>query len=299
MRTFLKITLTVFLTCFSIAYVSWLIPAESTGPSPAQQGPIGEAPEDLIKAGEAVFNGPDACHVCHALEPGVPNKRCPTNMKEVYQRATKRAEEIQKQRDPSMTPVKYLVESIYDPNAYLVQDAELGGPFSKGVMKPVNGPPLALSDQQIKAVLAFLISQSAPLDARLVQEIDVAQAPFKSGKALANVKQEPELKLPEGDPQVGRETFAKFDCFRCHTIQGEKFTQDVTGGVGPDLTGIGGIQTPVYLAESILNPNAAIVAGKGFVGEDGTSKMPSFNEDMTTQELLNLVAFLKTQKGKN
>lgn len=299
MRTFLKITLTVFLTCFSIAYVSWLIPAESTGPA-AQQGPIGESPEDLIKAGEVVFNGPDACHVCHALDPGVPNKRCPTNMKEVYLRATRRAEEIQKQRDPSMTPIKYLVESVYNPNAYVVPDKELGGPFSKGVMKPINGPPLALDDQQIKAALAFLISQSTPLDARLVQEINVAQAPFKSGKALASVEQEPELKLPEGDPGEGGSAFKDMKCYQCHKIEGEEFpvAEADVGGVGPDLSNIGGIQTSLYIAESILNPNAVIVAGEGYKDDGGLSKMPEYHDTMTLRQLTDMVAFLMTQKGK-
>ncbi|MFQ5853529.1 MAG: c-type cytochrome, partial [Candidatus Binatia bacterium] len=248
MATFLRVTVWVFLICFSIVGVAYWVPAERTGPSPVQRGPIGESPEDLIKAGEAVFFGPDSCTVCHALDPGVPNKRCPVNMKEVFLRASSRAEEIKKDRDPSMTPLKYLVESVYNPNAYIVQDKKLGGPFVKNVMKPINGPPLALSDQQIKAVLTFLISQSGtPVDAKVIRGIEVAQAPYKGKEAV--VAGGEEFKIPEGDPEGGRDVYEEMKCYTCHKIEGEKFPvlKADEGGVGPDLTGIGGFQTPVYL----------------------------------------------------
>ncbi len=299
MATFLRITAWVFVLCLSIVGVGYWIPAETTGPAPVQQGPIGEKPEELIKAGEAVFFGPDACHVCHALEPDVPNKRCPVNMQEVFLRAASRVEEIKKDRDPAMTPVKYLVESVYNPNAYVVHDKALGGPFSKNVMKPVNGPPLALSDQQIKAVLTFLISKSGTeVDADIVQAIDAAQEPWKGREAtlVAGVEA---LKIPEGDREEGKFVFDDMRCWQCHKIAGEVFgtIKEEEGGVGPDLTGIGGIQTTEYLMESILNPSAVVVSGEGFAGLDGASKMPEYHDTMTLREMVDIVAYLKSLKG--
>jgi cytochrome c2 len=299
MATFLKVTAWVFLLCASLVGVGYWIPAETTGPAPAQQGPIGEKPEELIKAGEAVFFGADSCHVCHALDPDVPNKRCPVNMKEVFSRASSRAEEIKKERDPTMTPIKYLVESVYDPNVYVVKDKAIGGPFSKNVMKAINGPPLALSDQQIKAALAFLISQNGTeVDSEVVKAIDAAQAPWKGKKAILVAGAE-EFKIPEGDPEDGKETFGEMKCWQCHKIAGEVFgtVKEGEGGVGPDLAGVGGIQTAQYLMESILNPSAVVVSGEGFAGSDGESIMPEYHDTMTLRQLVDVVAWLKTLKG--
>ncbi|MFQ5904380.1 MAG: c-type cytochrome, partial [Candidatus Binatia bacterium] len=69
------------------------------------------------------------------------------------------------------------------------------------------------------------------------------------------------------------------------------------GGVGPDLTGIGGIQTIQYLMESILNPSAVVVSGEGFAGLDGASKMPEYHDTMTLREMVDIVAYLKSLKG--
>jgi hypothetical protein len=53
---------------------------------------------------------------------------------------------------------------------------------------------------------------------------------------------------------------------------------------------------PEYFAESILNPGATIEKGKGYEARDGSSKMPSFNDSMTVQEAIDLVAFLRSLK---
>jgi cytochrome c1 len=51
-----------------------------------------------------------------------------------------------------------------------------------------------------------------------------------------------------------------------------------------------------YFAEAIVNPNAVIEKGKGYAAPDGSSKMPSFNDSMTVQEAVDLVAYLKSLK---
>ena len=48
-----------------------------------------------------------------------------------------------------------------------------------------------------------------------------------------------------------------------------------------------------YFAESIVSPSKVIEPGKGYAVKDGSSKMPSFNDSMTVQELVVLVAYLK------
>jgi len=106
--------------------------------------------------------------------------------------------------------------------------------------------------------------------------------------------------LPQGTPQKGRELFIMLECYKCHIVQGERFPgapADV-GGVGPDLTGMGAMHPAEYFAEAIINPNAVLTEGPGYVGADGRSKMPSYNEVLTIEQLIDLVAYLKSLVGQ-
>jgi Cytochrome c len=100
---------------------------------------------------------------------------------------------------------------------------------------------------------------------------------------------------PQGDPLKGREVFVKLECFSCHEVNGEKFPAP-GGGVGPELSGMGPLHEAAYFAEAIINPNAVIETGKGYEAADGASKMPSFNDLVTLQEVIDLVAYLKGLK---
>ncbi len=104
--------------------------------------------------------------------------------------------------------------------------------------------------------------------------------------------------LPKGgDPVKGRAVFLKFQCFACHEVTGETFPAPTGGGaVGPELSGMAAHHPPEFFAESIINPGAVIDKDRGYVAPDGSSKMPSSNEDLTVQELLDLVAHLVNLK---
>jgi len=103
------------------------------------------------------------------------------------------------------------------------------------------------------------------------------------------------FRIPDGDPADGRIVFVKMECFRCHTIKGERFPAVDRGpkDVGPELTGIGSEgHPPEFIAESILNPNRVILIGEGYSGRDGSSVMPSYAHLMSVEELFNLTAYL-------
>ena len=106
--------------------------------------------------------------------------------------------------------------------------------------------------------------------------------------------------LPPGNLQRGREIFIMYECYKCHAVQGEQFPGDPAdiGGVGPDLAGMGPLHPPEYFAESIINPNAVLTEGPAYVGEDGRSKMPGNNEVLTLEQLIDLVAYLKSLVGQ-
>jgi uncharacterized protein involved in high-affinity Fe2+ transport len=101
--------------------------------------------------------------------------------------------------------------------------------------------------------------------------------------------------LPGGDPKAGREVFARLECNKCHEVKpdfprGERRA----GDAGPELTGMGDHHPAEYFAQSIIDPNAVIVAGTGFVGADGRSVMPDYRDSLTFTELVDIVAYLKS-----
>lgn len=96
----------------------------------------------------------------------------------------------------------------------------------------------------------------------------------------------------------GRAAFVKFECYTCHEVKGETFAAPDPGKVGPELSAMAGAHPLEYFAESIINPNAAVEKGRGYEAPDGSSKMPSFNEDMTVQELIELVTYLTSLKPR-
>lgn len=105
------------------------------------------------------------------------------------------------------------------------------------------------------------------------------------------------FKWPKGDVAKGREVFAKLECHSCHEVRGESFPGPTDRDrVGPELAQMGPLHEPEYFAESIINPNAVIEKGRGYQGPDGSSKMPSYNDSVTVQEVVDLVAFLRGLK---
>lgn len=102
--------------------------------------------------------------------------------------------------------------------------------------------------------------------------------------------------MPSGDAAEGRKVFVALECFACHEIKGEGFPDQskTPRGAGPELTGMGAHHPAEFFAESVLNPNRVIVLGPGYTGTDGLSKMPSYTETMTLQQLVDLVAYLKS-----
>jgi mono/diheme cytochrome c family protein len=104
--------------------------------------------------------------------------------------------------------------------------------------------------------------------------------------------------LPAGDPKAGREVFGKLECNKCHEVKPDfPRAERGAGDVGPELTGMGGHHPAEYFAQSIVDPNAVIVAGAGFVGVDGRSVMPDYRDSLTFTELVDLVAYLKSLHG--
>src|SRR5919197_4994160 len=219
-------------------------------------------PAQLVKAGEEIFHTKGTCEICHRI--GQKGTRAP-DLAGVGARAAK--------TKPGMSAKQYIIESLLQPNAYIVE----GYP---PIMPAIDKPPIGLNRSELWALTAFLESQGGTVDVKL-DDIPKTAGAAAAGGAPA------ELKLP-GDPRAGEGVFAgKGGCIACH-----KAGKIGASPGGPDLSQIARIQTPEYIMGKILNPAAmGTVAGypKGVMP-------PMFGQTLTAKEYMDLVSFLQTLK---
>lgn len=107
------------------------------------------------------------------------------------------------------------------------------------------------------------------------------------------------FRLPDGDPQAGREAFIYMQCHQCHTIEGMELP--IIPGQEPPYVELGGKVTAVktygQLITAVIYPSHKLANGyaKEVVSQDGESNMYVYNEHMTVQELIDIVMFLQPQ----
>ncbi len=130
------------------------------------------------------------------------------------------------------------------------------------------------------------------------QQAPVTPAPEHGGHGTPEAWR---FSWPAGNPPAGREVFVKLECYTCHEVKGETFPAPDPGPdpgkVGPELSAMAPLHPEEYFAEAIINPNAVVEEGKGYRAPDGKSKMPSYNDLVTVQEIMDLVAYLKGLKA--
>ncbi|MFQ5703212.1 MAG: hypothetical protein ACE5HT_04245 [Gemmatimonadales bacterium] len=202
--------------------------------------------------GEQIFWGPGKCHTCHSVGTQGSSIRCPnlgasTLGPEIAVRASDRALERGAILGSEMSPTDYLVESIADPSAYVVEGY-------KDEMPKVYQPPIGLSADQISSVILYLQSLGGapdPGSIRLPPEIREAGRRQAAG--------EPWKPYIDGDSLQGRDIFFDLDgpapCAKCHQVG------DRGGHVGPELTSVAGTRTPQFIVRSVLEPSAEIASG--------------------------------------
>ncbi len=219
-------------------------------------------PAQLVKAGEQIFKTKGTCEICHRV--GQKGTRAP-DLAGVGARAGK--------TKPGMSGKQYIIESLLQPEAYIVE----GYP---PIMPAVDKPPIALNRSELWALTAFLESLGGTVDVTLDDIPKTAGAAAGGGGPA-------EVKLP-GDAKAGEAVFAgKGGCIACH-----KAGKIGASPVGPDLSQIAKIQTPDYIMRKILDPK-----GMGTVAGFPPGVMPqAFGQTLASKEYMDLVAFLLTLK---
>lgn len=258
-----KVSVFALVVMGSYTYFANSIPQiESRPPQELSLEGANVTPAQLVKAGEEIFKGKGTCEICHRI--GQPGTRAP-DLAGIGARAAK--------RKPGYTAKQYIIESLLQPAAYVVE----GYP---PIMPPVDKPPIGLNRSEIWAVTAFLESLGGTVDVKLDDIPPTVGAAAASGGT-------PAIKIP-GDPKAGEALFAgKAGCIACH-----KAGTIGASPVGPDLSHIARIQPPDYIMGKILNP-----AGMGTVAGYPKGVMPpTFGQTLTAKEYVDLVAFLLTLK---
>ena len=219
-------------------------------------------PAQLVKAGEEIYHTKGTCEICHRI--GQKGTRAP-DLAGVGARAAK--------TKPGMSAKAYLIESLLQPQAFVVE----GYP---PIMPAVDKPPIALNRSELWALTAFLESQGGTVDVTL-NDIPATAGAAAGGGAPA------EVKMP-GDPKAGELVFqGKGTCIACH-----KAGKIGASPVGPDLSQIAKIQTPDYIMKKILDPK-----GMGTVAGFPPGVMPpDLGTRLAAKEYMDLVAFLLTLK---
>jgi mono/diheme cytochrome c family protein len=132
--------LTVSATAF-YTYVGQLVPQKEVQPPQEMQMAADMSTADLVGAGKEIFDGKGMCLTCHTI--GRSGALRFPDLGGIGSRAG--------QRVPGLSDLQYLAQSLYHPEAFIVPG------FTPG-MPVINRPPIALSDQEIRAVIAYLQS---------------------------------------------------------------------------------------------------------------------------------------------
>lgn len=204
------------------------------------------------EAGESVFWGKGKCSTCHAVGSRGnairgPNQGAPGPLGiPIGARAEERARERAKATGKPYTATDYLVESLLDPAAYVVQG------FKNEMPDPMR-PPIRLSANEVRAVVVYLQSLGGAADLAAVKL--PAGAEGRAGAAAA----EEGSPYIAGDVKKGEKLFFDADsnaaCGKCHRV-GER-----GGTVGPELTTVAGTREARFIMESILDPSKVIASG--------------------------------------
>ena len=264
-KAFLRSVVFVLIVLAIYIYIAEVI-TDISGQAHRGSVAAGVGPEQ----GREIFFGKGKCSTCHSLGTEGSAIRCP-NLgviegagppfdRPIIQRAELRAAERSKATGQKYSPVEYVIESHYDPGAYVVEGF-------RNEMPTIWKPPIGLSADEEISVDAFLMSQggevdiaaitSSPIFAKIKEGIKKLEGEGGGGAAVFA----PYLK---GDPAKGAQIF--FDpssatpCAKCHTAKDSAGV--IRGGkVGPELTSVAGTRTPQYIIESVMDPSAVIVSG--------------------------------------
>src|SRR2546423_14877322 len=158
-------------------YANYIPQIESKPPQELSLEGGNVTPAQLVKAGEEIFKTKGTCEICHRI--GQKGTRAP-DLAGIGARAGK--------TKPGMSAKQYIIESLINPSAYLVE----GYP---NIMPAVDKPPIALNRSEVWALTAFLESLGGNVD------VTLNDVPATVGAGSGGARAGGGVEIP-GDPQA-------------------------------------------------------------------------------------------------
>ncbi len=221
------------------------------------------SPEQLIEAGEELYDGAGGCTACHGLGTRAPNLLTDQGgLGAIGARCG--------QRVAGEDCKAYLHQSMVDPNAFVVE----------GFQPIMPDMSRTLSEAQIWSMIAYLQSQGGEVtvtaaDLQTAAEAEPGAAAGAAGGAGPSATTDPAALIQE------------LQCIACHKLGAEG--QEV----GPSFDGIGARLSPDEIRQAILDPAASVSPGyEQFAGV----MPPNFGTRLTAAQLEALVDFLAARK---
>ena len=223
-------------------------------------------PEQLVAAGEQVYQGAGGCTTCHGLGTRAPNLLTDEKGQGPIGARCGR-------REPGKDCKAYLRESLTQPGAFVVAGYEPIMPDMSRTLTP----------QQIWALIAYLESLGGTVDVTAA-DIPAAATAAAGGGGSGGSGGAGGFAGGSTDPMT---LFRAGGCVGCHRIGAEG------APLGPDLSRVGAQLSAAGIREAILLPEAKIT--KGY--EHLAGIMPrTFGDQMTASQLEALVRFLASRK---
>jgi mono/diheme cytochrome c family protein len=136
-----KIGALIVVTTVLYTYIGQLVPQKEVAPPVVVELSSDMTTADLVRIGRGIAEGKGLCLTCHTI-----GKEGALRFPDLSGIATRAGERIE-----GMDALSYLAQSIYHPDDYIVPG------FTPG-MPAIHKPPIGLTDDEIKAVIAYLQS---------------------------------------------------------------------------------------------------------------------------------------------
>jgi hypothetical protein len=140
-KLILRIAALVFGTTAFYTYVGQMVPQSEVHPPQETVLAADLTTDDMITIGREISEGKGLCTTCHTI--GQSGALRFPDLEGIGARAGSRV--------PGLSDIEYLAQSLYEPDAYIVEGFNPGMPV-------INKPPIGLTDQEILCVIAYLQS---------------------------------------------------------------------------------------------------------------------------------------------
>ena len=137
----LKLAVLAILTTAFYTYVGQMVPQKMVEAPQVVEIAVDVSTAEMVEIGKTIFEGKGMCSTCHTI-----GKTGALRFPDLAGIATRAAQERE-----GLSALDYLVESLYEPEAYIVPGFNAG-------MPAIGKPPIGLTDQEILTVLAYLQS---------------------------------------------------------------------------------------------------------------------------------------------